>query len=157
MIIRLSSSSPHETLAVGRRIGGLLTGGEIILLRGDLGAGKTILAKGIAQGLDIDPGTPVTSPSFTLVNLYHARLDIVHADLYRLDSDEITQLGLEDYLDRDHVLVVEWADRARGYFQGFIVEITVTHSGEWGREIVIATDLEHMAPLVSLNDAAHGR
>lgn len=147
MTFTLMSSSPDETLAIGRRMGALLVGGEIILMKGDLGAGKTVMVKGIAMGLGSDPHVPVTSPSFTLVNIYHARLDIVHVDLYRLESGEIPQLGLEDYLDKDHVLIVEWADRAEGYFTDSLVEIAIFHEGVSTRRITVVTDLAHVATI----------
>lgn len=142
-----TTASPDETLALGARIGALLTGGEIILLNGELGAGKTLLTRGIVQGMDPDSSTSVVSPSFTLVNLYNARLDILHVDLYRLDSEEIAHLGLEDYMDGDHVLIVEWAERACGFFQGATVDVVITHAGEHSRNILISTELDRMEAL----------
>lgn len=147
MKLRFKSESPSGTLELGARIGSLLQGGEILLLTGELGTGKTLLTKGIAKGLGSDPGSPVVSPSFTLVNIYHARLDIVHVDLYRLDSEEISLLGLEDYMDGRHVMVVEWAERAQGYFRGPLVEISIDHAGEMGREISLNTELPWMEAL----------
>lgn len=142
-----TTNSPEETLALGERIGSLLDGGEIILMNGELGAGKTLLARGIVQGMGPDSQTRVVSPSFTLVNMYNARLDIIHVDLYRLDSEEIAHLGLEDYMDRDHVLIVEWAERACGFFRGETVDIVITHAGECARTIVISTELPRMEAL----------
>jgi tRNA threonylcarbamoyladenosine biosynthesis protein TsaE len=140
MKLEYTTNSPEETLALGSRIGSLLSGGEIILLSGELGAGKTLLTRGIVQGMGPDSETKVVSPSFTLVNIYNARLDIIHVDLYRLDSEEIAHLGLEDYMDRDHVLIVEWAERAGGFFQGPTVDIAISHAGEYSRNILISTD-----------------
>lgn len=142
------SESPDETLALGERIGSLLGGGEIILLNGELGAGKTLLTRGIVQGMAPDSQTRVVSPSFTLVNIYNARLDIIHVDLYRLDSEEIAHLGLEDYMDRDHVLIVEWAERACGFFRGATMDIIITHAGENSRNILITTELPRMEALI---------
>lgn len=133
------SNSPDETLTLGIRIGKSLSGGEIILLSGDLGAGKTLLTKGIARGIGADRSTTVVSPSFTLVNIYNARLDIVHVDLYRLDSDEVYELGLEDFMDNDHIMVVEWAERAREFFQGTILEVSIEYLGEQTRKISLDT------------------
>lgn len=115
---KFSSHSPEETTKLGAQIGSLLSGGEIILLNGELGAGKTLFTKGIVEGMEPDTSAIVVSPSFTLVNLYNARLDIIHVDLYRLDSEEIGNLGLEDFMDTDHVIIVEWAQRACGFFGG---------------------------------------
>ena len=103
--------SPDETLALARSIGERLTGGEIFLLQGELGAGKTMFAKGLAAGLGIDPAD-VTSPSFTLVNVHEGRLRFYHVDLYRLESDSRLELGLEEiFEDEKGVTVVEWAER----------------------------------------------
>lgn len=103
--------SPEETLALGKRIGEQLKGREIFLLRGDLGAGKTVFAKGLASGLGIKPND-VTSPSFTLVNSHEGRLRLYHIDLYRLDFGSQDNLGLpEIFEDRDAVIVIEWAER----------------------------------------------
>jgi len=123
----------------GTSIGKSLNGGEIILLNGDLGSGKTLLTKGIALGLDIDPSNTVVSPSFTLINIYKARLDIIHADLYRLDSDDIYELGLEDFMDREHIIIVEWAQRSKDFFQGDIMEISIEYLGEQSRRICMKT------------------
>ncbi len=122
---------------LGRNIGKLLTGGEVVLLHGDLGAGKTLLTKGIAEGLGVEDPSTVVSPSFTLVNVYKARLDIVHVDLYRLESDEIYDLGLEDYMDQEHVIVVEWAEKVNDFFSGQGVDVTIEYMGESTRKITL--------------------
>jgi len=127
------STSPEDTLSLGRGIGEGLQGGELILLHGELGAGKTLITK--AQGLGADPSIPIVSPSFTLVNIYKARLDIVHVDLYRLNSDEVFDLGLEEYMNKAHVMVVEWAEKAREFFSGDILELTLEYAGESKRRI----------------------
>jgi tRNA threonylcarbamoyladenosine biosynthesis protein TsaE len=106
-----TTHSPEETLALGRRIGEQLRGGEIFLLRGDLGAGKTVFAKGIAAGLGIQPDD-VTSPSFTLVNAHEGRSRFYHIDLYRLDFGSQENLGLPEILDDGNgVTAIEWAER----------------------------------------------
>jgi tRNA threonylcarbamoyl adenosine modification protein YjeE len=144
------SKSPEETYSLGTQIGSRLRGGEIILLNGELGAGKTLLTKGIVKGIDPDTSITVVSPSFTLVNLYNARLDIIHVDLYRLDSEEIGNIGLEDYMDTDHVIIVEWAERAHGFFSGTTVDITIDHAGEHKREITISTPLPWISELTNI-------
>ena len=106
-----TTHSPEETLALGKRIGERLKGGEIFLLRGDLGAGKTVFAKGLASGLGIKPDD-VTSPSFTLVNSHEGRLRFFHIDLYRLDFGSQENLGLREiFEDGNAVTVIEWAER----------------------------------------------
>jgi tRNA threonylcarbamoyladenosine biosynthesis protein TsaE len=107
-------TSPDETFAFGERIGGSLSGGEVILLFGGLGAGKTLLTKGILHGLGYDVDE-VTSPSFTLVNLYKTeKFDVYHIDLWRLNAsqDVAAAVGLDDILENDRaVTIIEWADR----------------------------------------------
>jgi tRNA threonylcarbamoyladenosine biosynthesis protein TsaE len=131
------TNSPEQTFELGRTLGRQLSGGEILLLHGDLGAGKTLLTKGIAAGLGIEDPSVVVSPSFTLVNVYKAGLDIVHGDLYRLDSDAVYELGLEDYMDREHVLVIEWAEKAGDFFSGDILDIIIEHVGESERKFTL--------------------
>ena len=106
-----TTHSPEETFALAERIGKLLEGGEVFLLSGELGAGKTVFAKGLAAGLHIDP-RDVTSPTFTLINAHEGRLRFYHIDLYRLEPDSRFDLGLEEiFEDKNAVVVVEWAER----------------------------------------------
>jgi tRNA threonylcarbamoyladenosine biosynthesis protein TsaE len=103
--------SAEETFGLAKRIGEQLKGAEVFLLKGDLGAGKTVFAKGLAAGLGIDPDD-VTSPTFTLVNSHEGRLRFFHIDLYRLDASAHQGLGLEEIFDDENaVTVVEWAER----------------------------------------------
>jgi tRNA threonylcarbamoyladenosine biosynthesis protein TsaE len=111
------SYSPDETFKYGHQIGARLTGGEILLLSGVLGAGKTLLVKGICAGLGIDP-EEVTSPSFTLVNPYEGRLRLYHIDLYRLDegASAAHAVDLDELLgDEQAVIAIEWAERMDPY------------------------------------------
>jgi tRNA threonylcarbamoyladenosine biosynthesis protein TsaE len=106
-----TTHSPEETFELARSIGRRLEGGEVFLLSGELGAGKTVFAKGLAAGLDIDP-SDVTSPTFTLVNAHEGRLRFYHVDLYRLESGAYRDLGLEEIFDDEKaVTVIEWAER----------------------------------------------
>ena len=102
--------SDLETFELGSRVAELISGRAIFLLHGDLGAGKTVFAKGLAAGLDIDPAD-VTSPSFTLINIHEGRLRFYHIDLYRLDPRACEELGLEEIFDEDAVTAIEWAER----------------------------------------------
>jgi tRNA threonylcarbamoyladenosine biosynthesis protein TsaE len=105
------TNSAEETFAFAKSIGERLTGGEVFLLKGDLGAGKTVFAKGLAAGLSIVP-SEVTSPTFTLINSYDGRLRLYHIDLYRLDAGLHDELGLNEILDDGRaVVVIEWAER----------------------------------------------
>lgn len=103
--------SPEETFEFGRKIGESIAGKSIILLCGDLGAGKTLFTKGMAEGLGID-AEDVTSPTFTLINIHDGRLRLYHIDLYRLDEGACRELGLEEmFEDPNGVTVIEWAER----------------------------------------------
>jgi tRNA threonylcarbamoyladenosine biosynthesis protein TsaE len=133
-------SDPAETFDLGRRVGAQLTGGEILLLNGPLGAGKTVFVKGLAAALDIDP-EDVTSPSFTLVNPYSGRLPLYHIDLYRLDEGATAAhaVDLEELLnDEQAVVVIEWAERLSGYpLPSNVWRIAISGDGEGPREISI--------------------
>jgi tRNA threonylcarbamoyladenosine biosynthesis protein TsaE len=105
------TTSEEQTRALGREMAGSVGPGSTLLLFGELGSGKTCLAKGIAAGLGIDPRR-VHSPSFIMVNRHRGRLALNHVDLYRLEAGEdFSDLGLEELFDGDGVTVVEWADR----------------------------------------------
>lgn len=138
-MLEVVTNSPEETRELGRKVGESLKGGEVILLHGDLGAGKTLFTKGVAQGLGASGRTAVVSPTFTLVNVYQARLDIVHVDLYRLSFDEVFELGLEDYMDGEHVLIVEWAEKAAGFFSGALLDVSFQYEGETSRRVTMDT------------------
>ena len=108
--VNFVSHSPEETLKFGALLGELARPGNIFLLIGDLGAGKTCLTQGIARGLNIKE--TVISPSFVLVREHKGRIPLFHIDLYRLDRiEEIINLGLEQYLDNGGLSVIEWADK----------------------------------------------
>ena len=105
------TASEAETQAVARELAATLKPGDVLLLSGDLGAGKTTFVKGLAAGLGIDPDE-VSSPTFTLLHEYRGgRLTLYHADLYRLDKTATDDLGLEETGVRDGVLAIEWPDR----------------------------------------------
>ena len=111
--VQFTTSSPHETRRAGAALSRLLAAGDVVLLGGDLGAGKTTFTQGLARGLGMDE--PVTSPSFTLLRSYESPggLRLLHADLYRLEYlQEVIDLGLPELLEEGAVAVVEWGDRA---------------------------------------------
>ena len=108
------SHSPEETLQLGRSLGVALIPGDIILLNGDLGAGKTHLTQGICYGVGLDESSYISSPTFTLINEYQGKLPIFHIDLYRIDSlEEIYSLGLEEILFNQGITIIEWAEKLR--------------------------------------------
>jgi len=121
--LEVTTQSEEETLELARKLARLFKGREVLLLSGELGAGKTIFAKGIAAGLGMKNWALVCSPSFTIMNIYEARYPIFHFDLYRLErSADILDLGWEDYLDRG-VVIVEWGERVPFDLQAVRVHI----------------------------------
>ena len=112
MTVNFITENPDETKKIGHTIGRLLEPGSIVLLFGELGTGKTCLTQGIANGVGIDEGQYVTSPSYILINVYTGKIPIYHIDLYRIQgSDDLFELGLEEYLYGEGVCIIEWADR----------------------------------------------
>ena len=122
--------SEDETATVARELGALVQAGDVILLSGNLGAGKTAFVRGLAAGLGIDP-EEVSSPTFTLVHEYRGgRLTLYHADLYRLDKVATEDLGLEEMGVADGVLAIEWPDRLSHALPGaYRVEIQIVDEG----------------------------
>ena len=130
------TSSENETQAVARDLAMHLKPGDVVLLSGELGTGKTAFVRGLAVGLDIDPEA-VSSPTFTLVHEYHGgRLLLYHADLYRLDSATTADLGLEETGVAAAVLAIEWPDRLTHAMPGAI-GVAMEHAGETTRRITI--------------------
>ena len=128
--------SEKETFALAKQIGKNLKGTEVILLSGELGAGKTIFAKGIAAGLDIDDVHQVCSPSYTLIKISSTKFPLYHIDLYRLEKEsEIDDLGWEDFLDQG-VIVVEWAEKLKFDLEAIRIKIEVL--GDQKRKIRIS-------------------
>ncbi len=108
-MIRLATKSVDDTRALAAQLAGLAAPGDLILLAGDLGTGKTAFAQGFAQGLGVDE--PVTSPAFILVRTYEGRIPFVHLDVYRLETmQELVDLGIAELLDEGAVTLVEWGD-----------------------------------------------
>jgi tRNA threonylcarbamoyladenosine biosynthesis protein TsaE len=108
----IDSSSPERTRELGRLLGEHAEGGDVIALSGPLGAGKTCLVQGLARGLGVPESVPVTSPTFGLVHQYPGRLELRHADFYRLEGyTRLADAGFDDLLDERGVVVVEWPER----------------------------------------------
>ena len=121
------TSDVEETRAVGRRLGEIATAGTVLALRGELGAGKTQLAKGIATGLGVT--NVVNSPTFVLMNEHVGRLRLYHIDAYRLtDPEEAAAAGLLDERAVDGVTVIEWADRLEGWLPAERLDVELTQS-----------------------------
>ena len=134
-----TTHSEQETFELARTLGLRLKGDEVILLLGDLGAGKTVFARGLASGLGIKDVTQVCSPSFTLVNVYQTRVPMYHMDLYRLgDKSDVYDLGWEDFLDQG-VIVVEWAERME--YSAPAIKVTIRVDDTEKRFITISEPL----------------
>jgi tRNA threonylcarbamoyladenosine biosynthesis protein TsaE len=123
----VKSSSEKETFLLAKKLAESFEGREVVFLIGELGAGKTIFAKGIAAGLGLEDVHQVCSPSFTLVNIYQAKFPIYHIDLYRLGKEsEIEEIGWEDYLDQG-VVIVEWGEKMPADLEAIEVTFEVEH------------------------------
>ena len=133
---RFHTSSEDETIALGERLASTLPVKCVVLLIGNLGAGKTTLAKGIVKGLGAASADEVSSPTFTLIHEYSER--VYHVDLYRLDDPAaVARLGLEELFDRDAVVLIEWGERFPELMPEDRVEIELARTGDEGREIVV--------------------
>jgi len=137
-IIELRTQGADQTLKLGQALGSMLKEGTVIALSGDLGAGKTVLAKGIAKGLGIQEEGEVTSPSFVLVNEYSGRIPIYHIDLYRLgDAGEVEGLGWEEFLGGPGVVVIEWAEKISSKLPRERIDIQIQWLGEEERKMTL--------------------
>ena len=128
----MESFSPEETYAIGRRLGQLAEPGDIVTLSGDLGTGKTVFAKGFAEGLGI--ADDVTSPTFTIIKEYtDGRIPLAHFDAYRIaDPDEMYAIGYEDYLSGDFVCLIEWPEMIEELIPGDALRVRLEKDLEKG-------------------------
>lgn len=126
----ITTRAAEETRRLGRLVGEAAWAGELLLLEGELGAGKTCFIQGLALGLGI--AERVVSPSFVLVREYRGRLLLYHIDLYRLEMAEVADLGLEEYLEGDGVVAVEWAERGMAVFPAdhLLIEMFILSENE---------------------------
>jgi tRNA threonylcarbamoyladenosine biosynthesis protein TsaE len=132
---QIRSRSPAATRALGRKLGAALEPGDFVALTGDLGAGKTLLVKAMAEGAGAEPAT---SPTFALVNLYRGPVPLQHLDLYRLSGRaDLFALGFDDLLAEPVATVCEWADRAAGALPADRLEIALEYAGPRGRKLLL--------------------
>ena len=134
----MTSQSAKETQALGSRLAGHLQPGDVVLLEGDLGAGKSEFARGVARGLGIDG--PVPSPSFTILNAYdEGRIPLYHFDWYRIeDPQEIYEMGMDEQLGGDGVALIEWSRKAAACLPQRVLEVCIRATGENKRELLFA-------------------
>ena len=135
----ITTHSAEETIAFGRTLGVLLSPPKIVLLRGELGAGKTTLVKGIAEAFQAASEDDVTSPTFTLVHEYCGpNANLYHIDLYRVDTPrQLETLGLDDLIAKDSILLIEWGEKFPRLVRERDLEISLERAGESDRRILI--------------------
>ena len=133
------TNSPEETIALGRELAVVLRPPKLVLLRGELGAGKTTLVKGIAEAFDAASEEDVTSPTFTLIHEYRGpRATVYHIDLYRIDTQrELDTLGLDDLFGDNHLLLIEWGEKFARFERERDVEIAMERLGDTERRIIV--------------------
>ena len=151
------TKSAEETFQFGQKFAKILQPGMVILLSGELGAGKTCFASGIIQGLGVEDY--VTSPTFSLINQYSGRLSVAHMDLYRLtEPAELFELGFTEYLDGQWVLLIEWPERAEEYLPSVYLKVQISAEGEQREFSLLSSGeeyvelIEEMREFVSIGD-----
>jgi tRNA threonylcarbamoyladenosine biosynthesis protein TsaE len=142
MTREFTTKSAEETIALGRELASMLVPPKLVLLRGDLGAGKTTLVKGIAEGFQAASEEDVTSPTFTLIHEYRGAFAAVyHIDLYRVDTQrELDTLGLDDLMGENSVLLIEWGEKFARFEQDRDVEIALERVSENERRVRVILD-----------------
>jgi tRNA threonylcarbamoyladenosine biosynthesis protein TsaE len=137
-----TTHSAEQTIALGRSLAELLVPPKLVLLRGQLGAGKTTLVKGIAEGFQAASSDDVTSPTFTLVHEYRGpEVSVFHIDLYRIDTlRELETLGLDDLISENSILLIEWGDKFARFEHERDVEIVLERISENERRVRVTTD-----------------
>ena len=132
------TQDPQETIQLGEHFATFVEKGDVFSFVGELASGKTTFIKGILKGLNFDK--PVTSPTFTLVNEYDAKFPVIHIDCYREDEQERwIKLGMNDYMDEENVVIIEWADKMKSLLPVNTIQIQFSHKSINSREIFLAT------------------
>jgi tRNA threonylcarbamoyladenosine biosynthesis protein TsaE len=134
----IRTSSETQTVNLGCAIGGMLRPGDVVLLEGQLGSGKTRMAKGIVSSATGVPPEEVVSPTFTLINSFEGTFPVHHADLYRIGGEQVEGIGLEDVLDEGGALVVEWAERLGPLEDDHLTVVLLYGQEERERNIVLS-------------------
>ena len=148
-ILTITSNSAERTQQIGLLLGKLVQPGDVLLLSGNLGSGKTCLTQGIARGLGINEYT--LSPTFVLIREYYGRLPLYHIDLYRLnDSQDMLNIGLDDYLYSDGVCVIEWAEKGIPVLPHDNLLVKLVYISENERKLTFEPHGEHYDQLLKL-------
>lgn len=139
--MKILSHSPETTFDLGEKLGSICEPGDVICLAGDLGAGKTTMAQAIAAGAGVDQREYVSSPTFAILHEYGGRIPIYHFDFYRLGSSEdVVELGLEDYFYGDGLTLIEWSERAADLLPESVLNIELSYIDEFSRDISLNSD-----------------
>ena len=134
--MEIISGSENQTISIGESFGKKLVPGDVVAMYGDLGAGKTAFVRGMAQGMGLD--ARVSSPTFTIVNEYQGKVPLFHFDMYRLkNSDELFEIGWEDYLVRGGVCAVEWSENVEDAFFPGVIKVIIEKLNDTERKICI--------------------
>ncbi len=140
---RFETHSSEETLALGRELAGILPRQAVVLLIGELGAGKTTLTKGIVDGRGAAPAEDVSSPTFTLIHEYGDPVSVYHVDLYRLDTlEQARRLGLEDLFEQPALVLIEWGDRFPELLPDNPIAIRISYAADDSRTFEISNLIE---------------
>ncbi len=135
--VEFNTKSPKDTIDVGKKIGKLLKEGDVVALIGDLGAGKTVISKGLCSGLGVEEDY-ITSPTYTIINQYDGKIPVYHIDLYRLkNSDELYNLGWDEYIYGHGTCIIEWADKAGEMLPEEYLTINIEVTGKNKRKITL--------------------
>ena len=128
----VQTDSEAKTLDLGKKLAGLLKAGDVICLSGDLGSGKTVFVRGIARGLEVE--AEVTSPTFSILNVYQAIVPVYHFDLYRLENpEELFDIGFDEYVGTDGIALIEWADKFPGNIPDEYLMVEISTKSEHSR------------------------
>jgi len=134
--MKLLSKNEDETKDIGRKLGEKLKRGDVVCLYGELGSGKTTMVKGLASVFGIDE-RDITSASFTIITEYDEEVPFYHIDLYRVTSEDISELGLQEYFGGEGISVIEWAERAEGELPETSIKVSLNYTDDNIREIEI--------------------
>jgi tRNA threonylcarbamoyladenosine biosynthesis protein TsaE len=155
--LRIATKSAEETVELGERLGKRLAAGDVVALTGDLGAGKTTLTRGIAQGMGVT--ADIHSPTFTLIHEHPGRVPLYHIDLYRLSSEQEAEfIGIDEYIYSDGVTIIEWAETIKSLLPPERLDIELKMTGDTDRELVFNTDSPRLRTVIGeLDRNAHTR
>jgi tRNA threonylcarbamoyladenosine biosynthesis protein TsaE len=145
----LISRCPQETRNLGEKIGQLIKNPLLVALTGDLGSGKTVFVQGLARGLEVSADYYITSPTFTLINEYPGRFQLIHVDLYRLESaEDLEDIGLNDLLYDQAVIAIEWADKLSGNLPAGYLSMNFEIIGDEDRKISLLASGQNEVNLI---------